>query len=132
MHARCNNVSDKAYENYGGRGISVCDRWADFAFFLSDMGPRPPGKSIDRYPDRNGNYEPGNCRWATPMEQTQNRRNTVEVQVGEKVWPLGDLCREFGLNYYTVWNRVKRGESLETLLRKPGRVRNEKGQFHEL
>jgi hypothetical protein len=56
------------------RGITFCDRWGDFKNFLEDMGERPEGKTLDRYPNREGNYEPGNCRWATPKEQANNRK----------------------------------------------------------
>jgi len=75
MLARCTNPRHEHYPDYGGRGITVCDRWQDsFEAFLEDMGPRPAGKTLDRYPDKNGNYEPGNCRWATWSEQNSNRR----------------------------------------------------------
>jgi hypothetical protein len=76
MIQRCTNRNNPDYKNYGGRGISVCKRWFakhGFENFLIDMGPRPLGTSIDRYPNRNGNYEPSNCRWATAKEQNRNK-----------------------------------------------------------
>lgn len=73
MKARCENQRSTAYRRYGARGIRVCERWQSFENFLKDMGERPDGTSIDRYPNRKGNYEPGNCRWATRKQQRANQ-----------------------------------------------------------
>lgn len=81
MRNRCFNPKNKVFKHYGGRGISVCDRWRDsYAAFLQDMGRKPsPKHSIDRI-DNDGNYEPGNCRWATAKEQNNNQRPRKRVE----------------------------------------------------
>lgn len=73
MRERCQNPNHVHHYRYGGRGISVCERWQSFANFLADMGERPEGLTLDRI-DNDGNYERGNCRWATKDEQTANRK----------------------------------------------------------
>lgn len=73
MHERCRNPNRTEYVRYGGRGISVCDRWSKFENFYEDMGARPKGTSIDRI-NSDGDYEPGNCRWATAAEQEFNKK----------------------------------------------------------
>lgn len=80
MKNRCTNPKHPQFKDYGGRGITISQRWLEsFANFASDMGPRPEEKTIDRYPNREGNYEPRNCRWATKTEQAQNRRKRTVI-----------------------------------------------------
>jgi hypothetical protein len=75
MHQRCTDPKWGNWGRYGGRGITVCERWATFANFLADMGRKTTSRhSLDRYPNNDGNYEPSNCRWATASQQAQNRR----------------------------------------------------------
>ncbi|QMV32798.1 hypothetical protein 2A_00046 [Ralstonia phage Darius] len=106
MHDRCRNPNDERYAEYGGRGIRVCERWASFENFLADMGERPAGKSIDRE-DTNDNYNPGNCRWATAIEQTRNRRVSILVDWWGERLTLKEACRIVGEDYQRARRRVK-------------------------
>ena len=115
MVARCERPSASKYENYGGRGISVCDRWrrgehgmTGFQCFVADMGERPEGLELDRA-DNNGNYEPVNCRWVTRSQQLVNRSNTLMLTVDGVTLPLKEHAEIRGLSYTLVFYRKYRG-----------------------
>jgi hypothetical protein len=110
MLTRCYNKRDHNYLKYGAKGITVCDRWREsFANFHADMGDRPDGMTLDRFPDRNGNYEPGNCRWATDSQQAANRKSSIMVTIDGRTQCLKDWCRERGIGYMMVYKRIRRG-----------------------
>jgi hypothetical protein len=136
MKARCYNPNNSQYHNYGARGITVCERWKNsFEAFLADMGPRPSSThSIDRWPDKNGNYEPGNCRWATSAQQNTNTRTNVVLDIGGGVDAvMSEWCRDLSLHVPTVWQRLKKGmsprEALFKKVRRQQRQRIEIGMF---
>lgn len=106
MRARCESPNHKAYANYGGRGIAVCDRWQIFDWFVDDMGERPDGASLDRI-NNDGGYAPDNCRWATRKEQNSNRRNCILIADGEETVTLREYCRRRNLPYRTIVKRYK-------------------------
>lgn len=114
MRQRCNNPNNQDYPNYGGRGIIVCERWNDFKKFYEDMGERPIGTTIDRI-DVNGDYEPFNCRWATPTEQARNKRNNHIMENGKT---LAENCENFEIDYKVASYRVKNGYSFNDSLSK--------------
>lgn len=116
MKDRCFNPRKKAYLDYGGRGITVCERWLEFENFLADMGDPPHGMSIDRFPDTNGNYEPGNCRWATRQEQNSNRRSCVFIEFNGKRQTIREWSRELGIHRGTIESRLERGWGAERAL----------------
>src|SRR5688572_4155334 len=110
MIGRCYHKSNAGYASYGGSGISVCERWRNsFDAFLADMGPRPSrDHSIDRI-HSSGNYEPGNCRWATAADQARNTSRNIMVDVGDTSLCLRDVCTLTGADYGAVRNRVNMG-----------------------
>lgn len=110
MIARCRYPSATGYADYGGRGIRVCDRWAtSFEAFYADVGARPsPKHSLDRYPDVNGHYEPGNVRWATRTDQERNKRGSVRITIGGETRPILEWCELRGLAHTTVRDRIGR------------------------
>lgn len=109
MKDRCLNPSNTSYAYYGGRGITVCERWLKFENFYADMAPRPQGTTLDRWPDQNGNYEPGNCRWATRTEQRLNTSTVTLVTIGGITQCVAYWCDELGINVGTVYSRIHRG-----------------------
>jgi hypothetical protein len=119
MKHRCLNPNNPFYHHYGGRGISVCPRWLEnFENFLEDMGDRPEGMSLDRI-DVNGNYEPGNCRWATWKEQQNNRRDNRFIEFNRKTQSLAAWGRELGIHEDTLRWRLKTGWSVEKAFTTP-------------
>jgi hypothetical protein len=105
MKQRCSNPRNASFKNYGGRGISVCARWAEsFEAFIADMGPRPKGLTIDRL-NNDGNYEPSNCRWATREQQIANSRKATGVRHGTKTSPY--------------WERAKGEQQAQAVLTAP-------------
>lgn len=119
MHERCTNPRYRKFGLYGGRGIRVCDRWVSFREFLKDMGRKPsPSHSIDRI-DNDGNYEPGNCRWATHKEQIQNSSIVRRLTANGKTMCISDWSKETGLTLATIVHRLRRGWSEEKALSVP-------------
>jgi hypothetical protein len=109
MRSRVAGVTESYRVNYSSRGISVCDRWAgSFENFLSDMGVCPPGLTLERE-NNDGNYEPGNCVWATMAKQNSNRRDTLRVTVDGDRMCLAHACKRAGVLYDTAMHRIRRG-----------------------
>lgn len=118
MRQRCMNPHNGSYSYYGGRGISVAPQWEDFFVFLADVGKRPSLlHTLDRYPNQNGNYEPGNVRWATRQQQSRNRRSTRLLTYKGVTKPMSEWAEEFGLPYFTLRSRLDSyGWSIERAL----------------
>ena len=123
LKQRCGNSNDPSYNRYGGRGINVCERWLNsFENFYTDMGPKPsPDHSIDRYPNNNGNYEPGNCKWSTDTEQQNNRRDNIICIYEGKEHNATLLAREYNVSPKIFISRINSGWSVEDALKIPNR-----------
>lgn len=121
MLARCSNPKRRDFNDYGGRGITVCERWRNsFGAFLEDMGVKPANHSLDRR-DNSGNYEPSNCRWATNQEQGNNRRSNVRITFNQTTQTIKQWCQALGYRPTLVNDRLKRGWSVEKALTEPVR-----------
>ncbi len=119
MINRCYNSSADNYEDYGGRGIKVCERWLEsFTNFLYDMGHRPDGMTIDRL-NSNGNYEPYNCKWSTPKEQSNNKTNNRFITFDGVTLTIAQWSERLGYNYNVIYYRLENGWSVEKTLTTP-------------
>lgn len=116
MRSRCSNENNLAFPNYGGRGISVCSQWdKDFSVFLRDMGPRTKGTSIDRI-DVNGDYEPGNCRWATKKMQVNNTRVNVFLEHDGRRMTMAQWAEHLDTSVKRIAYRVEHGWPIHMIL----------------
>lgn len=117
MHQRCYNFNHPAFKNYGGRGIKVCDRWLNnFDNFLSDMGSRPSQKhSLDRYPNKNGNYEPDNCCWHLIGVQNRNKRTNIWIRFNNIQMVAKDWATLFNIHPTSLSKHLAKGKSLSEI-----------------
>lgn len=116
MRQRCFRKTYKNYSSYGGRGITICERWDEFWAFVEDMGDKPDGTSLERI-DNDKGYSKENCRWATFAEQNRNTRNSRFIEFGGKRMCVIDWTRELGLSIGTIHHRLKRGLPIEQVLK---------------
>lgn len=122
MWQRCTNPKNTRYADYGGRGITVCKRWALFENFLEDMGLPPAGCTLDRK-NNDGNYNKRNCRWADALIQARNSRRAVNVCIDGTTLCISEWCRKTGVSYGLYKARVKRGWTQVRALTTPPEVR---------
>lgn len=115
MRKRCENPRYKGFMDYGGRGITICDRWKDYRNFIEDMGPCPPGFTLERKDNEQG-YSKENCKWATPKEQARNRRNTHLIEINGTSKPVATWAEESGLNRGTIIRRAGKGWPQDRIL----------------
>ena len=118
MRHRCLSPKSNKWDYYGGRGITICERWSTFENFYLDMGERPKGKTLDRI-DNDGNYCPENCKWSTAEEQVNNRRNTVILELNGKSMTIPQWAKHLGINKKTLATRMYSGMSTKDILEKP-------------
>ena len=120
MVQRCTNPSSDSFHKYGGRGISVCERWLSFDLFVEDMGEPPPGMSIERM-DNDGPYSPSNCTWATPKEQALNTRKfygALKLTLDDKSMSLREWADCLNIKLGTLYFRIESGWPVERVLSK--------------
>lgn len=124
MRKRCDDPNSKGFANYGARGIKVCARWKNFENFLADMGERPAGTQIDRYPNNDGDYESGNCRWATPKQNSNNRRVCHAIEFRGRTQNIKEWAAELGVSHQSIAYRLKAGWTVEEALTTPNNPGN--------
>lgn len=123
MRQRCSNPKTARYARYGGRGISVCDRWMSFENFYADMGPRPsPKHSVERK-DNNAGYSPENCVWTTHRSQSRNKSTNRLIEYHGETKTLMEWSEVLRIHYYTIHNRIKLGWSIEEAFTQPVSMR---------
>lgn len=126
---RCINPNHKNYMDYGGRGITVCERWShSFKNFLEDMGERPKGMSIDRI-NNDGNYYKENCKWSTITEQNRNMRNNVRLTFNGKIKLQADWAKEWEINPVVISYNIRKGHSMEWIYE--NKVNQKEGKFDD-
>lgn len=123
MKQRCLNPKAPNYSRYGGKGVKIHKPWVEsFENFLADMGERPRGTTLDRYPDTRGNYEPKNCRWSSCVDQNNNKRNNTLILINGKNLTVTQAAKIYNIKPNTVFDRIKIGwdvmEALSTPVRK--------------
>jgi len=131
MYQRCSNPKNSGWKNYGGRGISVCERWRTFSNFLSDMGECPGTLTIERL-NNNGNYEPGNCAWRTRKQQQRNMRRNRVIKVNGITGCISELAEIFNIDVNTVHGRLRWGWPPEAAFTVPAHrslIRDNLGRF---
>lgn len=130
MRLRCTVPTNPAYKDYGGRGIKVCARWLESpAAFVADMGPKPsPAHELDRYPNNDGDYEPGNCRWALRKDNCRNRRSSRVIECDGEALTLIEWAERSGVRAETIAERLDRGWDQRAAIFTAARFKAQKGQ----
>lgn len=119
MKCRCYNKNTDDYPDYGAKGVRMCKRWKNnFLNFFNDMGDCPPGKSIDRINTR-GNYSPKNCRWATVIEQSWNKRTTIRLRVNGEILTTGEASNKYGISKRLIRQRLRLGMDAQSAATRP-------------
>lgn len=124
MIRRCTYPKNPSFHNYGGRGITVCERWMNFENFFADMGEKPVGTSLDRWPDRYGHYQPTNCRWATFKQQNANLRTNILYEIGDEMLTGAEIHERnrCAIPLHTFLARMRAGWAVDDALKRPLRL----------